>query len=130
MREIRFRAWLPDENRFGITGDMYILSGFIAGLHIKGGIPPIKFLQYTGLKDKNGVEIYEGDIVRYFEHYENGSPVTCEVKWDSNNLLWGAYFEQTQRHHLTQSDSTGIEVIGNIYENPELMTPTNNTKEK
>lgn len=41
--------------------------------------------------------------------------------WDDNNLFWRAFFSDDAGHHLTQSESTAIEVIGNIYSNPELL---------
>ena len=69
-------------------------------------------MQSTGLKDKNGTEIYEGDIIRGL--YDTGiigyEWVRAEVKYD---LLEG--------FQLAQFDLNSIEIIGNIYENPELL---------
>jgi uncharacterized phage protein (TIGR01671 family) len=68
--------------------------------------------QFTGLKDKNGVEIYEADIVSY--NYFNNAKV---VFWQS-----GWYFEtQKDSHHSFNTSKHSFEVIGNIYENPELI---------
>lgn len=69
-------------------------------------------MQYSGLKDKNGVEIYEGDICYDFYSEENGV-----VKFDEGKFV---YDKETQCYDL--SEVTGdIELIGNIYENPELV---------
>jgi len=72
-------------------------------------------MQFTGLLDKNGKEIYEGDIVREFW---NGNPDPCcvqVVEWDDNESsgprVVGFYLQ----------DGDEYEVIGNIYENPELL---------
>ena len=73
----------------------------------------IEVMQYTGLKDKHGFEIYEGDIVRYFRN-ELAVIVYRDGGVDIRSLSWGDC-EPLQRR-LGE-----IEVIGNTYENPELL---------
>lgn len=71
------------------------------------------WMQFTGLKDKNGKEIYEGDIVKI----KNGIPY--EVRYDSKWLGW-----QPWRSFIEDDEmwfSSNIEIIGNLYENKELL---------
>lgn len=83
----------------------------------------IELMQSTGLKDKNGREIYNGDIIRFFDCYGDG--YTVPVVWDNDyacfSVDWGsnmlASFDYLEEFYTDLKD---IEVIGNIYDNPEL----------
>jgi hypothetical protein len=110
MREIKFRVWNKDAGCF----DYVQLSG--GSNDGFGGISNLDWQQFTGLHDKNGNEIYEGDIVAYdyastpIEHRKGAVEWSAEYcGWRFDDLL----IEPTPRKT--------IEVIGNIYENPELL---------
>jgi hypothetical protein len=122
MREIKFRAWVrtsPSTSRKMIRvkgidwGSNYITDNATHGrCSIIGNV----LMQYTGLKDKNGVEIYEGDIVLINHMGMRGIYSTHEdVRFQDGVFeVWG--------HNSLRGCHTICEVIGNIYEHPHLLT--------
>jgi len=135
MREIKFRAKISgtDEWIYGLPNAVY-LNNNIDSIQCKKS-KKIEYIkidtlgEYTGLKDKNGKEIYEGDILTYHYYdfmcivkFENGSFVCYHARekdWDENELKWGLL---SRAFDSDMIESFGeIEIIGNIYENPELF---------
>lgn len=90
--------------------------------------------QYTGLKDKNGTKIFEGDIIRMHYFFQNYDPLTLGAFEDEGEmvgvvkceLLDGFYVETLDEHSIgylqwVQEPSEELEILGNIYDNPELV---------
>ncbi len=124
MREIKFRAWDEMHKKmlyegdkeldyYAMTFDGRIVTAADTDLVMAdGAMAFLKLMQYTGLKDKNGTEIYEGDIL------VNGRN-KWEVFWHIHKWLL-RHTELRQVKEIIQDIET-CEVIGNIYENPELL---------
>ena len=111
MREIKFRAWATTyEKRKNPKTEMKYFN--LYELYPPRDCP---IMQYTGLKDKNGREIYEGDIFSPELIEENGF-----VEWDNKDsyfkLVFSDFSEPLYCYYMDE-----LEVIGNIYENPELL---------
>ena len=109
MREIKFRAWDTDEKYMYEVESLAKLALYPQYRYI--------LLQYTGLKDKNGKEIYEGDVVTFMYNSSPQTPRTGAVRWD--DYYAGFMFAEML---LEPTPRETIEVIGNIYTNPELIT--------
>ena len=125
MREIKFRAWDFSTNNFVSWEKLVIDSQCdFYDFSLFSNIDYI-LMQYTGLKDKSGVEIYEHDLI--IATRNSLSQKKRVVKYDINR---GAYFVVSNSLKETEWDDCltknqiktfGYKVIGNIYENPELL---------
>lgn len=123
MREIKFRAWNKKAKI------MFQDVGFDQTSHSGD---TIVYLQYTGLKDKNDKEIYEGDIIRFTstsaKKRKAGKYNDMVVVWGANTatrktgwyMVWRVA-ETNTYNRLENAVNDNHEVIGNIYENKELL---------
>lgn len=105
-------------------GQSYVMIEEINGLWCERDFDEIELMQSTGLKDKNGTEIYEGDIIRFFDC--DGDGYTVPVVWDNDYACFSVDWESnmlTSFDYLEEfyTDLKDIEVIGNIYENLSLI---------
>jgi hypothetical protein len=107
MRDIKFRQWRPESKSWHYFG---FIDGICSGV-ISATLSVYPIMQFTGLHDKNGKEIYFDDF----------------VKAPSDNIFQVIWYDEEMRIALKHKDTiynfnVGLyEVIGNIYENPELI---------
>lgn len=119
MKEIKFRAWDKElkfiQYNIGIAKLKY--SPFAVeniGWLVDPSDNKTALMQYTGLKDKNGREIYEGDIL------------FCEAE-NYKGKVWfnrGGFMTDCEgfgNHFVAETNTEDLEIIGNIYENPDLL---------
>ena len=120
MREIKFRAWLKEERKMVNVETLFIGINRLCFGNSKTedlffrDFEEVELMQYTGVKDKNGKEIYEGDITicKY------GPQIAMEVKWvDEGFRTLGKYDGDNYVGFVKNNE----EVIGNIYENKNLL---------
>jgi len=131
MREIKFRAWDTVKKRFDyepivMDGKVYDLDSFDGFVGFSEGRMILQ--QYTGLKDKNGKEIYEGDILQFVTFNYDGSDNGLEIGYVDWEEAATAYVirekigdEEARWLYVVLANDDEVEVIGNIWDNPELL---------
>lgn len=123
MRQIKFRAWhIGQEKMFCVESlhledEYYVLNDgdiYSDAFCVKTG--DIELMQFTGLKDRNGVEVYEGDVVKYLTH-------TAHVFWSPQDFGF-VHYNEVIGGYAGLSFFKGykdFEVVGNIHQHPELL---------
>lgn len=144
MREVKFRAWVEHEdkisgkNNYAYMNENPEFHGSINEIFATSGKEPlnpygckITYMQYTGLKDNNGREIFEGDILRL--NFINESYIS-EVLWHGDNKVipspefdinwervYTGFLESNFLSEVLSDERWSIEIIGNTYEHPHLF---------
>ena len=131
MREIKFRAWLKEERKMVNVETLFIGINRLCFGNSKTedlffrDFEEVELMQYTGLKDKSGKEIYEGDIVwvkpggvstwyKTVVEFKEGAFIASLIDGEDYIYIFNRGF-----------DSNDFEILGNVYENPELLEENN-----
>lgn len=121
----RYRAWHIELGRMMLIKNMWFQDGSVEELELNDAVmndyitacpDEIELMQTTGLKDKNGKEIFEGDILT-----SQNYPVKGVVEFRTDLGLWVHYLKGYNYFEYLGNVAGSKEIIGNIYENPDLL---------
>jgi uncharacterized phage protein (TIGR01671 family) len=134
MREIKFRYWNMTHPEMVYNAGVLPLNHFAEfssgpdGLYVRPGSMNRILMQFTGLCDKNGKEIWEGDVIKSKPYVFHGEWLNGIVHWSDQrgqwrvrSIKWDDELENLTELLRPEHES---EVIGNIYDNPELIKDT------
>lgn len=124
MRDIKFRSWSKRNKEmltpyFFVNGENFITQ--------YGGSKPDAVMQFTGIKDISGVEVYEGDIVKFIDTEDQSNESNGTYSEDFSNIGTIYYSSEFNGWDISGRETDRedaffeIEVVGNIYENPEML---------
>ena len=131
MREVLFRGKRIDDGEW-IEGSLcttipsdenfYTISYFdFEGYYVEEKVIPETIGQYTGLTDKNGKKIFEGDIIKHFNHSDKPDEYAIyKVEFDEKICKFSGRLHKQWSAQLSKDLEKRYEVIGNIHDNPEL----------
>ncbi len=119
----KYRAWSTDKKIMAEVRTLRFTDELVeTDKFVERSIEGVKLMQSTGLHDKNGKEIFEGDILGVDTDEEI---VNLNIYWDSKHALFmfesKKYNEKDLLAELVEDNTYPFEIIGNIYENPELL---------
>lgn len=140
MREILFRGKRCDNGEWvqgyyiradhhwhnhGIHKDWITLGASANGgwfaLHNKYAVKAETIGQFTGLTDKNGKKIFEGDIIEWFAQGESERPDFGYIEYDEQSFAWRVCWQKYDPDFMEGMQQEYISVIGNIHDNPDLL---------
>lgn len=138
MREIKFRSWNARDKLMSDPFDIFRGTQIWRSKHesaitYASVFPDYEIMQFTGLKDKNGKEIYEGDIVRFLngETTSTESGMECDefltdgvIYWEYESAQWNITGRIDVSREDAFTDLSEYEVVGNRFENPDLINLT------
>jgi uncharacterized phage protein (TIGR01671 family) len=125
MREIKFRAWDKKHKLMYIINNINFNDNCATGVNngewYEFGID--RLMQYTGLKDKNGLEVYESDICKIQYSLDSQKNSYCEDGIVLIEYCDGSYWacSKEDKFSVIIDKQEVLEIIGNIYENPDLL---------
>ena len=114
MREIKFRAWDDGKMDYNPTFGECSFGGSYVNSFEPSEYEKRTFMQFTGLHDKNGKEIYEGDVVKTPKYGNSQVVEYADINASDDMTAPGMGFQFNDY-------PSNMEIIGNIYENPELL---------
>lgn len=117
MDRIKFRAWEKNLKEMIEVYNIDFVSKMINRDIAFRFFDEVELMQYTGLKDKNGKEIYEGDIIKFTDNYNTDIPEKIGVVKFNN----ASFYITDGAYSCYRWIDINIEIIGNIYENPDLL---------
>ena len=120
MRQIKFRVWLDEFNKMfydvGLMGGELYVNIDGKGYDVVGDCMDFKLMQFTGLYDRKGTPIYEGDIAK------SGKRLFV-ARWNNDiaSFVWKPLDGESSYPCFNVGTVKNMEIVGNVFENPELL---------